>query len=401
MENTPTLNREGWLTEFATRVAPIIKQRTGLSVPMSKVRLSCSFPRTRATPNKNGGFTSGQCFHGNTHKSGLHEIMINPLVGDMITKDGRGVCETVIHELLHAALPEDTMHKAPFAKAAKKMGLDGPESKPKSTVLGPEGRKIVEQIIADIGQDYPHEALDGTWGRKQGTRLIKVSCPDCGYINEAGNGYTTRITMSWIEVGLPTCPCGQQLEVTDKNVDVDVIALRPVESSATYAVPGPDGEPENRFQIRRVSSDHFGETWTVLDFGPDKDEDGKLRLGAEARIVSVESKGNALELIEFVREGTYTWDQIEADAASTFEDEDDLMDLDEDDYAEEFAKGLFHDVDEDEDPDHPEDQDAGEWVHPITGKVVKFDYDKVAEARDASGQRTSDRIAAGIESAMD
>jgi hypothetical protein len=387
---TTTLNREGWLTEFARRVAPIMEQRTGLTVPMDKLRLSCSFPRTRATPNKNGSFHSGQCFHGNTHKSGLHEIMINPLVSEMITKDGRGVCETVLHEMLHASLPEGTMHKAAFAKAAKKMGLDGENSKPTSTTLGPEGRKIVAQIIADMGQAYPHEALDGTWGRKQGTRLIKVSCPDCGYINEAGNGYTTRITMSWIEVGLPVCPCGQQLEVTDKNVDTEVIALKPVESSATYRVPTEDGSYDDRFQIRRVSSEHYGERWSVIDFGESYEMivNGEARtvtrLGSTARIVSAESKSDALALIGFIREGTFTWDQIEADRNAEFEDFED-----EDDGENPLAENdpdldalLYIGDDEDEDPDHPEDQTPEPWVHPRTGKVVHFDYDAVASSRE-------------------
>lgn len=391
MENTTTLNREGWLTEFARLAAPIIEKRTDLKVPREKLRLSCSFPRTRATPNKTGGYTTGQCFHGATHKSGLHEIMINPLKSEMITEDGRGVCETVIHEMLHACLAEDTMHKAPFAKAAKKMGLDGKDSKPTSTTLGPEGRKIVEGIIEQIGQPYPHEALDGSWGRKQGTRLIKVSCPDCGYINEAGNGYTTRITMSWIEVGLPTCPCGQQLEVTDKNVDVDVIALRPVESSATYRVPDENGEDDNRFQIRRVSSDHFGESWTVIDFGPPREfiingePQEVVNLDEQtARIVSAESKTDALALIGFIREGTFTWDQIEADRNASFDDvDDDLMKINEDDYADEFAKGLFHDEDEDEQPDHPEDNEPDSWTHPRTGKITVFNYDVVAESRES------------------
>lgn len=41
---------------------------------------------------------------------------------------------------------------------------------------------------------------------KSSCRLRKVACSDCGY--------TARITRSWLEVGLPGCPCGGELEPT-------------------------------------------------------------------------------------------------------------------------------------------------------------------------------------------
>jgi hypothetical protein len=377
MSNPTTMNREGWLTAFAEAIAPVIKQRTGHTVPMDRVRLSCSFPRTRATPNKSGSFHSGMCMHGDSHKSGLHELLINPIVADLVTPDKRGIAETVIHELLHASLDKGVGHKAPFARAAKAMGLEG---RPTSTTLGPELEKIVQGIVDKIGP-YPHKALDGEWGRKQTTRLRKVMCTDCGYINEAGNGYTARITLTWIEnAGLPTCPCGATMSLIEKGEEVNIVALKPVESSAHYQVPQADSkDPDPRFQIRRTSSERHGDRWTVIDFGDEAWET------STPRIVSAESKGNALDLIAAIREGLYTWDDLE----DTFEDEDvDLGDVPEDDYADEFAKGLFHDVDEDEDPDHPEDQQPephvlrkrfnGQW----RDVPVEFEYDVVAASRE-------------------
>lgn len=35
-------------------------------------------------------------------------------------------------------------------------------------------------------------------------RLRKATCADCGYV--------IRVTRSWLEVGLPTCPCGGTIE---------------------------------------------------------------------------------------------------------------------------------------------------------------------------------------------
>lgn len=44
--------------------------------------------------------------------------------------------------------------------------------------------------------------------KRQGScRLRKVQCGACGY--------TARVTRSWLEIGLPGCPCGGQLEPTD------------------------------------------------------------------------------------------------------------------------------------------------------------------------------------------
>jgi len=41
--------------------------------------------------------------------------------------------------------------------------------------------------------------------KKQTTRMIKAECPSCGY--------TARISQKWVDVGLPTCPCGDTLSV--------------------------------------------------------------------------------------------------------------------------------------------------------------------------------------------
>jgi len=63
--------------------------------------------------------------------------------------------------------------------------------------------------------------------KPQGTRLLKASCPGCGY--------TVRITQKWLtKAGTPTCPAdGNRLEVEEK-----------AEKAATKAAPTytvPDG----------------------------------------------------------------------------------------------------------------------------------------------------------------
>ena len=56
--------------------------------------------------------------------------------------------------------------------------------------------------MADELGPYPHAALVGGDGRKkQSTRMLKVTCAECGCI--------ARMTRQWLEeVGAPTCGCG-------------------------------------------------------------------------------------------------------------------------------------------------------------------------------------------------
>jgi len=39
----------------------------------------------------------------------------------------------------------------------------------------------------------------------QTTRMLKVECP--------ADGYIVRTTQKWIDLGLPTCPCGEEMEL--------------------------------------------------------------------------------------------------------------------------------------------------------------------------------------------
>jgi predicted peroxiredoxin len=92
-------------------------------------------------------------------------------------------------------------HKAPFARIAKRVGLEG---KMTATHAGKTLAQRLNALAAEIGP-YPHASLDMSQVKKQGTRLIKLVCADCGY--------TVRTTAKWIEIGLPTCACGEEMEV--------------------------------------------------------------------------------------------------------------------------------------------------------------------------------------------
>lgn len=62
----------------------------------------------------------------------------------------------------------------------------------------------LEAVIAANGGTAPVTVAPAGNEPKQTTRMKKCMCPKCGY--------TARIAAKWIQVGLPTCPCGTELE---------------------------------------------------------------------------------------------------------------------------------------------------------------------------------------------
>jgi len=99
------------------------------------------------------------------------------------------------HEMVHGVIGCQHGHKKPFRDLALAIGLEG---KMTSTTAGPDFIKMLEPILKKLGP-YPHAKIDASATPKQGTRLIKVECPDCGF--------NVRITRTWLDShGGPICP---------------------------------------------------------------------------------------------------------------------------------------------------------------------------------------------------
>lgn len=93
-------------------------------------------------------------------------------------------------------------HKAPFRRLAVAMGLEG---KMTSTHAGASLRAKLEEMVVKIGP-YPHAKLTFSRRKVQSTRMIKAVCPD------PACGYQVRTTRKWLDMGVPTCFCGKQME---------------------------------------------------------------------------------------------------------------------------------------------------------------------------------------------
>ena len=187
--------REEWLTAGGEEVRSLFDL---YSKPLpARIRVSCGFPSTAL---RSGAI--GECWINSASADGTFEILIHPKLADPVS-----VFEVLIHELCHATAGAFN-HGVNFQKIAKAMHLQacGSGKQPwKSTKGDPDFVVVYGDIIASLG-DYPHAELKSDRQvKKQGTRLLKASCPSCGY--------TVRLTQKWADHGMPGCPCGDTLSL--------------------------------------------------------------------------------------------------------------------------------------------------------------------------------------------
>lgn len=190
--------REAWLTKAVEALRPKFEDDPEITLP-ERVRVSCGWPSSGGLKANNA--TIGQCWLSVSAADGVPQIFISPKLSEAIR-----VLDVLLHELIHACLPEGTGHKGPFKQACKRLGLEG---KATATVAGEELKKEL-QAIADALGEYPHAELRklASGGKKQSIRMHKVHCEN------GHDAYTMRAAKKVIEMGVPDCPlCGEALKV--------------------------------------------------------------------------------------------------------------------------------------------------------------------------------------------
>lgn len=187
--NLKTKTREQWLQEMAAKLRSYKFGPVKIKVP--DVQISAGFPLGKRVVKAEGESGAvGQCFNIKAARDKKHHIFVSPVVDDAVK-----VVAILAHEMLHAAMFEEG-HNGVFLKAAQSIGLEG---KATATTAGEAFKRSVKQWIQELGP-YPHGGLsagEASHKPKQGTRLIKVECPKCGYI--------VRTTQKWLELGNPYC----------------------------------------------------------------------------------------------------------------------------------------------------------------------------------------------------
>lgn len=194
------MNREQWLTAMIEQIRPMLGVAHGSLA--EKVRVSVGFPSRRGLAAKNR--VIGQCWGPQSSEDGVPTILISPTI-----ETGLRAAGVLLHELVHATVGTKEGHKGEFVALGREVGLVKPWT---SAMPNEETNAILTGMISTVG-DYPHVPLvpkgDGTDGpKKQGTRLVKVICPDCGC--------PIRMTRRWIDAGaMPTCGCGGKMAEDD------------------------------------------------------------------------------------------------------------------------------------------------------------------------------------------
>jgi hypothetical protein len=196
LEAQAPATREDWLRRATDGLRPDFLRR-GLSLP-ERLQVSIGFPSTRALSTRRRRI--GECWAPQASRDGAPHIFISPLIHSAVD-----VLEVHVHELVHAAVGVEAGHGSRFRRAALDLGLQG---KMTATTAGDLLRHRLDDLARQLGP-FPHGALraEDLDRRRQGTRLLRVACPACGYL--------IRTTAKWVAAGLPTCPCGFEMRLED------------------------------------------------------------------------------------------------------------------------------------------------------------------------------------------
>lgn len=191
--------REAWL------VAATVHLNTRLFAgALPPVKLSCGWTSRGARSDQTDAI--GQCWSKATSRNGINQIFISPRLDDPPE-----VLAVLVHELIHAMDDCTSGHRGAFKAMALKVGLVGPM---RATKAGEELAGRLMELAMELGA-YPHGAL--TPITKQGTRMLKFSCPCCGW--------TGRATAKWMAEGLPTCHCGEPMIAVTTNLGKITISV--------------------------------------------------------------------------------------------------------------------------------------------------------------------------------
>lgn len=183
--------REGWLSDGLTLISPRIRA-AGYSMPET-VKVACGFP----VGSRGGKKILGQCISPKASAAGHTEMFISPTISDPVTALG-----VLLHEAGHACVGVEAGHGAPFKAFCAALGLVG---KATEAMPGEESARWLREEILPLLGEYPHASVDPNARKKQGTRMIKLVCPE--------SGYTCRTTKKWLALGVPTSPAGYEMHV--------------------------------------------------------------------------------------------------------------------------------------------------------------------------------------------
>lgn len=186
--------REEWLLDAIDLLREDFNE-VSATIPW-KLRVTCGWPSRGGRAEKKK--VTGECWPPKCSEDGCTEIFVAPTIAE-----GVEALDVLVHELVHAAVGCDEGHKGQFRVVAKALGLEG---KMTATSAGETLLARLRDIEEKLG-DYPHAKLTPLNKKVQSTRMLKILCPNCGWM--------ARTSQKWIDLGLPTCACGKDMEVAE------------------------------------------------------------------------------------------------------------------------------------------------------------------------------------------
>jgi hypothetical protein len=161
--------REAWLMAAVPALAKIITAAGGPT--FKEPRISVGFCSTGLRSKR-----IGECWA--KQKDDRCQIFLVPQMDKPVQ-----VLDVLIHELVHASVGSKAGHGPVFKKVAVAAGLTGAM---RSTTAGPELKAKLVELSKQLGT-FPHHALAnaGNERKKQSTRMLKYTCPECEQIIRA------------------------------------------------------------------------------------------------------------------------------------------------------------------------------------------------------------------------
>lgn len=191
------------LIEEANRVIREAIKHFGLQVNADKILVTI---QTKGRKAAVGWFWAKRWKQG---KDALNEINMS---AECLKEHHMG--ELLLHELAHAEnnakeikdCSSGQYHNKSFKSMAETLGLKVEKSKRFGwghTDLDAGAIAFLDKIsfkreLFDVSRLTPATKT------AVGSRLLKCECPACGYV--------IRTTQKWLDVGVPTCPCGEEME---------------------------------------------------------------------------------------------------------------------------------------------------------------------------------------------
>jgi hypothetical protein len=177
--------RESWLAEAVAQARPIFAT-AGATLP-ARIRVTCGLP---STFSRSG--TLAECWADADSADQTYEVMVSPTLDDPAQ-----VLAQLIGALAHAAPGAMSHTSNAYVELAANLGLCPVGDNWRQVAGAEDFAQQYAQVLQTLGT-YPHAALNVGVKKTQSTRMLKATCPTCGY--------TVRLSAKWAALGLPTCP---------------------------------------------------------------------------------------------------------------------------------------------------------------------------------------------------